>query len=122
MPRLLSTGTHHTVEEHFSGRASQVRAIYDALLEAVRMLGPFAEDPKKTSIHLTRRSTFAGVAMRSDAVILTVKSDRSVAHRRVRKADQSSARRWYLEIRLTAPADVDRQLTTWLRRSYELSA
>ena len=50
------------------------RAIYKQLLAAASTIGPFTEDPKKTSIHLTRRSAFAGIATRKDALQLTIKS------------------------------------------------
>lgn len=37
----------------FVGKDEIVQAIYTRLLEALRILGPVQEDPKKTSFHLT---------------------------------------------------------------------
>jgi hypothetical protein len=34
---------------------------------------------------------------------------------------KTSAHRWHVEVRLTAPAQVDRQLIAWLRAAYELA-
>ena len=96
-----------TVDEHFSGRSAHVFQIYQTIVDISSALGPVAEDPKKTSIHLNRRVAFAGVQTRKDALILTLKSDRDIKHRRVHKTEQTSANRWHFEVRLTAPEDVD---------------
>jgi hypothetical protein len=47
---------------HFARRGPVVREIYDRLVEAAEQFGPVRQDPKKTSIHLARRTAFAGVA------------------------------------------------------------
>jgi len=110
-----------TVDDHFSGRSTHVLEIYRSILAASSALGTVTEDPKKTSIHLNRRVAFAGVQTRKDALILTLKSDREVKHRRVHKTEQTSANRWHFEVRLNDPAEVDEQVVQWLRSSYELA-
>jgi hypothetical protein len=110
-----------TVNQHLDGRAPQVRGIYDRLLAAVRKFGPVEEDPKKTSIHLNRKSAFAGIATRKTAVIVTLKSTADIKSPRIVKHQRQSASRWYLDVRLEGPAEVDRELQQWLRASYELS-
>ena len=110
-----------TVDQHFSGRADHVRRIYDTIVDASSTLGPVEQDPKKTSIHLNRRVAFAGVQTRKDALILTLKSDRDIKHRRVHKTEQTSANRWHFEVKLNDPAEVDEQVLQWLRSSYELA-
>lgn len=111
-----------TVAQHFEGRAPAVQATYQAILAAARKLGPFTEDPKKTSIHLNRRSAFAGIATRKAALILTVKSSKDLDGPRVVKSEQLSASRWHVEVRLEGPADVDARVRGWLAAAYELSA
>lgn len=110
------------VADHFVGKAPVVRQTYDAILHAAWKFGTFEEQPKKTSIHLARRSAFAGVATRKDAVLLTIRVDEKITDRRIRKIEQTSANRWHLELRLTAPDQVDEQVREWLKRAYELSA
>ena len=110
-----------TVEQHFSGRSDHVRRIYDSIIEASTALGPVEQDPKKTSIHLNRRVAFAGVQTRKELLILTLKSDRDMNHRRVLKTEQTSANRWHFEVRLRAPGDVDEEVRQWIRASYELA-
>ncbi len=81
---------NHTVKEHFVDCAPQVKAIYTAILQAARKLGPVSEEPRKTSIHLVRKSAFAGVATRKTSLILTVKSDSDVINERIKKREQAS--------------------------------
>jgi hypothetical protein len=100
---------------------ASLRDIYDRLLHVSKALGPFEEDPKKTSIHLVRRTAFAGVATRKDALVLTLKSDRNIDDARIHKAEQASANRWHLEVRLSSAKDVDAKVRTWLRNAYALA-
>jgi hypothetical protein len=97
-------------------------AIYKQLLTAVKAIGPFTEDPKKTSIHLTRTTAFAGVATRKNALLLTIKAAAEIDSPRIVKREQASANRWHLEVRLEKPADVDRELKAWLKAAMALSS
>jgi hypothetical protein len=111
----------HTVKEHFENRAPEVKATYDAILKAAKKIGPVMEEAKKTSIHLVRKTAFAGVATRKSALILTLKSDSDVANKRISKREQASAHRWHLEIKLESPKQVDREILAWLKKAYELA-
>lgn len=111
----------YTVAHHFDDRPAELRAIYDAILDASSSFGRVKIEPKKTSIHLVYRSAFAGVSVRKDALILTLKSAVGIKSPRVYRAEQVSAHRWHLEIRLNDPGQVDRELKDWLRRAFELS-
>ena len=111
----------HSVNEHFADRAPSVKATYEAILKAAKKLGPVKEEPKKTSIHLVRKSAFAGIATRKSALILTLKSDSDLSSKRIHKREQASANRWHLEIKLESPETVDGELVTWLKKAYELA-
>jgi hypothetical protein len=111
-----------TVRDQFEGKTPAVRQTYDRLLEALRRMGPVVEEPKKTSIHLVRRTAFAGVATRKDYILLTIKSDHKRASPRVQHTEQVSPGRFHLEVKLLTPKDIDSELVSWLRESYELSA
>jgi Domain of unknown function (DUF5655) len=98
-----------------------VRAIYKRLLNTAKAIGPFTEDPKKTSIHLTRRTAFAGIATRKSALILTIKSATDIKSPRIFKREQASANRWHLEVRLEDPKQIDAELKAWLKAAMELA-
>jgi hypothetical protein len=119
MPATKSTPA---VSAHFAKASPNVRATYDALLQAARTLGPVREEAKKTSIHLVRDSAFAGVATRKDSLILTLKASAALKSSRVERSEQTSANRWHHEVRLRTPADVDRELRAWLAAAYSLAA
>lgn len=112
----------HTVEQHFEDRSPGVRAVYDAIIGAARTLGDFDEDPKKTSIHLNRKTAFAGVQTRRQFLILTLKSDRDIDSGRVVRREQTSAHRWHVEFRIERPDEIDLELRHWLEKAYDLSA
>ena len=110
-----------SVAAHFTGKPPVVREIYDRLIDTAARFGPITEDPKKTSIHLTRRTAFAGVATRRDGIVITLKSTADIRSARIVKRQRASASRWYLDVKLTSPAQIDKQVTGWLARSIELS-
>jgi hypothetical protein len=112
----------HTIQEHFENRAPEVKATYAAILKAAKHLGPVKEEAKKTSIHLVRKSAFAGVATRKSALILTLKSDSDIASKRITKREQASAHRWHVEVRLETPEQVDGEILMWLQKAYDLAA
>jgi Domain of unknown function (DUF5655) len=119
--RMKNATAQPTVNQHFQQRPDLLRAIYDRLVAVADGFGPVVQDPKKTSIHLNRRTAFAGVAVRKDCLVLTVKLDRPLQSKRVFKSEQTSAKRYHHEVKLAAVADVDAELTGWLKAAYDLS-
>ena len=95
--------------------------LYTALLKAIKPLGPFREEVKKTFIHLVRKSAFAGVHPRKANLIVTIKSATPIASARIAKSEQVSKSRWHIDIKLTATSDIDAQLLG-LREAYVLCA
>jgi hypothetical protein len=110
-----------TVAAHFMKSADTVRATYRAILAAARTFGPVHEEPKKTSIHLARSVAFAGVATRRSGLTLTLKAAQNVTSPRVRRAEQTSANRWHLEIPLATPDEVDTEVRAWIKHAYDLA-
>lgn len=114
--------TEFTVKNHFEGKDPVVRKIYDQLTKSLKKFGPISEDPKKTSIHLVNATALAGVATRKAHLVLTIKSDRKLNSPRIHKMEQTSAKRFHHEVKLTSPAEVDDELIGWLQEAYALSA
>lgn len=118
---MATSSTSLRVDEHFEGKLPEVRATYAAILKAAKKLGPVEEDPKKTSIHLNRKTAFAGIATRKTALILTLKSDTDIRSARIAKSERTSTNRWHAEVRLERPTQVDRELLGWLKKAYDLA-
>ena len=106
--------------ELFDGKDPVVPAIYARIRETLSGIGEFREDPKKASIHLVRTSGFAGVHPRKSALVLNLRLDRALESPRLLKSEQVSRNRYHNEVKLTQPADVDAELTGWLREAYAL--
>ena len=98
-----------------------MREIYDLILATGREFGPVVEDPKKTSIHLNRKSAFAGISTTRHALSLTVKAAREISDDRIKVSQRASAGRWYNTIKLSSPDEFDSKIVGWLRESYEMS-
>lgn len=116
-----SRGFMYDVDMHFTKQDPTVRAAYNEIVRAAKALGPVKEEAKKTSIHLVRRTAFAGVATRRSWLILTLKSDTDVDSPRVVKREQVSAGRWHIETKIDGPQQVNQELKRWMKRAYELS-
>jgi hypothetical protein len=114
------TGTN-SVKDHFVNKDPSVRRLYDQLLSILQTFGPVVEDPKKTSIHLNRKSALAGVETRRDYLLLNIKSDHQIKSPRIEKAEQISAKRFHHKVRISSPKDLDEELKSWLKESYLLS-
>ncbi len=114
------TETTYTSDALFTGKDAVVQAIYTRLLEALRALGPFQEEPKKTSIHLTRNVAFAGVHPRKSSLYLNIRTDYPIDSPRIAKSEQVSKNRFHNELQLTSPDDIDAELLAWLNDAYAL--
>jgi uncharacterized protein DUF5655 len=111
----------YSVSDHFVNKDPVVRTLYDQLVSLLRTFGPVEEDPKKTSIHLNRKSALAGVETRKDCLLLNIKSDHQIKSPRIEKTEQVSAKRFHQKVRISSPNDFDDDLKTWLKEAYLLS-
>ena len=106
----------------FAGKDPQVLATYRALTTATAALGAFEEQAKTASIHLARKSAFAGVHPRKSAILLVLRTGGPIESERVRKRERVSANRWHNELLVASPAELDAELLGWLAEAYALSA
>jgi hypothetical protein len=106
----------------FAGGNPAVQATYERLLEALREIGPFREEPKKTSIHLVRTTGFAGVHPRKHWLILNLRTAQPIQSARIAKFEQVSKNRYHNEVKLERPEHVDDEILGWLRDAYALGA
>lgn len=111
----------YLVGDHFVNKDPSVRTLYNHLVSLLRKFGPVEEDPKKTSIHLNRKSALAGVETRKNYFLLTIKSDHPIANSRIEKTERISAKRFYHKLRISSPKDFDEELEGWLKEAYLLS-
>jgi hypothetical protein len=103
-----------------SSASPVARALYEELLRAVAPFGPFEIEVKKSSIHLVRSSAFAGVHLRKQYLLITIKAAASIPSGRIIRTEQVSTNRWDLDVKVSIAGDFDAELTGWLREAYEI--
>ena len=114
------TGTA-ALDALFSNKAPSVRETYDEILKGLAKLGSVKAEPKKTSIHLVRDTSFAGAHPKKAWLDLTIRSEKPIESDRVRAQEQVSKNRWHQDVRLTSPKDVDAEVIGWLKNAYALA-
>jgi len=102
----------------YAGPKAALRPIHDAVMDAVRVLGPFESAPKKSYVSLRRKKQFAmlGPATRSQ-VELGLNARELPGHGRLKRLPDGGMCRY--AIRLSSPAEVDDTLRGWLRAAYD---
>lgn len=104
----------------FVGRVPEMRAIFDAVLAAIRALGPVTVLPEKSRIAFQTRMSFAQLTPRRAWVDGHVVLARRLEHPRFRRIDSISAKNHVHHFRLASPAEVDDEVRSWLREAYEV--
>jgi endogenous inhibitor of DNA gyrase (YacG/DUF329 family) len=108
----------HDLETHFAGKSPLIRAIFDAVLAAVKRCGPVIVLPEKSRIAFQVRMSFAQVSPRSQWLDGHVVLARRFEHPRFRRIDTISLHNHVHHFRLTSVSDIDREFEAWLAEAY----
>ena len=108
----------HDLEAHFRGKPPELRELFDAVVKAVQACGPLMVVPEKTRIAFQVRMSFAQLTPRTRWIDGHVVLARRYEHPRFRKVETISPRNHVHHFRLHSMADVDAELTEWLREAY----
>ena len=111
----------NSVAHLFEGKAPELRAAFDHLINKLQRFGEIRVAPKQTSIHLEKNSGFAGVHPRKTHFNLEFRTDYKLDDPRITRVQQLSARRFEHTVKVESEGDVDEQLLKWLKDAYELS-
>ncbi len=108
-----------TKQDAFSVAGPALRELYKQLVAAIKPLGPLREETK-TSVHLVRKSAFAGVHPRKERLNRTIKAAQPIRSPRIYRSEQVSKSRWHHEVKISSSQELDRELLSWLREAYDL--
>lgn len=108
------------VDDHFRGKALEVRATFDAIVDAVRKFGPVSILPEKTRIALHSRMSFAAFMPRGDWLNGHLVLARRIESPRFSKIETFSPRNVLHAFRLNSPAEVDDEFIAWLGEAYDV--
>lgn len=117
---FILTEMNYTELDHLKDKSPIVGDIYEKLISELLKFGTIRIEPKKTSIHLANRFGFAGVYTLKNSINLEVHLNKRINSKRVLKIEQASANRFHHTIKLTSPGDIDKELLSWLKESYDL--
>jgi hypothetical protein len=110
----------HDLETHFEGKPPEIRAIFDAVVKAVRRCGPVSVLPEKSRIAFQVRMSFAQVTPRMKWVDGHVVLARRMERPRIRRIDTISPRNHVHHFRLFSVSDVDAEFQEWLAEAYDV--
>jgi hypothetical protein len=106
------------LETHFDGKPSEIRAIFDAVLKAIRRRGPVVVLPEKSRIAFHVRMSFAQLTPRLRWVDGHVVLARRFEHPRFRRIDTISPRNHVHHFRLSSLSDLNEEVEGWLAEAY----
>lgn len=110
----------HTLAHHFKGKQRSIRALYDAVLAAIREIGPVRVLPEKTRIAFQVRMSFVQITPRQQWLDGHVVLARRLENARFRKIETISPRNHVHAFRLREIADIDGEFRAWLREAYQV--
>jgi endogenous inhibitor of DNA gyrase (YacG/DUF329 family) len=110
----------YDLEHHFHGKSPQIRALFDAVVTAIRKIGPVRILPEKTRIAFQVRMSFAQVTPKSRWLDGHVVLARRLEHPRFRKIQTISPRNHVHTFRLSSSCDVNADFTSWLKEAYSV--
>jgi hypothetical protein len=109
-----------SLDDHFRDKSAEVRATFDAILEAVEGMGPVTILPEKTRIALHARMSFAAFMPRRNWLNGHLVLARRVDSHRFTRVETFSPRNVLHAFRLNSPAEVDEQFIGWLAEAYDV--
>jgi hypothetical protein len=107
-----------TLDDHFTKSDPQVRATFDAILSAVRRIGPVDVLPERTRIAFHVRMSFAAFTPRQQWLNGHLVLARGVNSPRFVRVQTFSPHNVLHAFRLSDPAEIDAEFTDWLREAY----
>lgn len=109
-----------TLSHHFAGKPPEIRALFDAVVDAIREIGPVRVLPEKTRIAFQVRMSFAQVTPRQRWLDGHVVLARRLDSPRFRKVETFSPRNHVHVFRLSDLREIDQEFREWLEEAYRV--
>ena len=109
------------VADHFRNRPEKLRWVYDTLIKSITTFGDVKVEPVKNAIMAKANSTFLAIKPKKDHLVLEFMLDREVLEFPVYKTFRYTKNKTVHYVLVEEEDEVDAQLLSWLRESYQLS-
>ncbi|KQL39288.1 hypothetical protein AN960_10010 [Bacillus sp. FJAT-25509] len=107
-------------EELFLNKASNVYEIYSKILDLLKEIGSFDIEFKKTSIHLSNKSSFGGVHPKKKWLDFNLVTNHQIEHEKITKIEQVSKNRFHNNFRFHNVEELNQEFLVLLKESYQL--
>jgi len=109
-----------SLAHHFARKPPEIRALFDAVVSAVRAIGPVRVLPEKTRIAFQVRMSFAQVTPRRQWLDGHVVLARRLESPRFRSVQTFSPRNHLHTFRIHHPSEIDDEFRAWLSEAYRV--
>jgi hypothetical protein len=107
-----------SVDDHFEGKDTQLRELYDALISKLQRFGPVRVDAVQTSINLISKHHFGGITVQKSALRLGFIASEKIEASRIVRAQRLGPNKVGHSVKLHSLEDIDEELLDWLRWAY----
>lgn len=117
-PASSEGGIANPLDEIYTGKKAHLRSIHDAVMVAIQEWGEYEVAPKKGYVSLRRKKQFAMLGPKTnDRAELGINLKDDVGSERI--VAQKPGGMCQYAVALTAPADVDAEVLSVLRRAFD---
>lgn len=117
--------TDEVLDEIYTGPKAALRPVHDAFMARVRAFGDFEVAPKKGYVSLRRRKQFAMIGPATNTRVevgINLKDAPASAATSSRLEAQKPGGMCQYKVKVTAAAEVDDELVSWVRQAYDGAA
>lgn len=108
------------LKDHLKNKSPQVIATFDKLMRELKKLGEITLNPVKTSVQVKAGATFLSIKLKKEYTEIEFQLGEEVDKLPIYKNIRISKNRVLHFAVLKNPQDVNTQLVSWLKKSYEL--
>jgi predicted transport protein len=108
-------------ESLFTKRSPELKKLYDKIVKEVNKFGKYREETMKSDvIFFKTKSTFLGIKVKKDHLDIEFYLENLENVPPVTKYLQTSKNRVVHLVPIDQPEDINKQLISWIKRSYDL--
>jgi predicted transport protein len=108
-------------ESLFTKRSPELKKLYDKIVKEVNKFGKYREETMKSDvIFFKTKSTFLGIKVKKDHLDIEFYLENLQNVPPVTKYLQTSKNRVVHLVPIDQPEDINKQLISWIKRSYDL--
>lgn len=111
----------YPLDKHFESKEEIARSLYNTLKTSIeKNIGPFKVESLPCCIHFVSTYTFAAIFALKDKIRIHFTLNYKLRSSRIDKFSQMSSNRYLYSIDIEKEEEIDKELISWLKQSYNL--